>query len=98
LITDSDAAYLAVFHTGWAFFPCTAQIAFNSLLTGFVEVYALRFKRTSFYAELATSTTFRVNVYNSFFLIYMHSHFPLGAGIIAWVIRTMLAGIYMMFQ
>jgi hypothetical protein len=98
LITDTDAAYLAILHTGRPLFPCTTQIAFESLLTGFIEVNAFGFKRTSCYAEPAAGATFRVNVYDSFFPVHKHGHFFLGTGIITRVVRTMLAGIYMMFQ
>jgi hypothetical protein len=98
LIANTDATYLAIFHTGRPLFPCTTQIAFESLITGFIEVDTLGFKRTSFYAEPAAGATFRVNVYNSFFRVYKHGHFFLGTGIITRVVWTMLAGIYTMFQ
>jgi hypothetical protein len=98
LVTDSDAAYLAVFHAGRSIFPVTAQIAFDSLITGFVEIYPFRFERTGFYAEPATGATIRIYIDNALLLIYMHSHFFFRAGIIARVIRTMLAGINTVFQ
>jgi hypothetical protein len=98
LITDSDAAYLAVFHTGRALFPCPAQIAFNARIAGFIKIKTLGFKRTGFSAELAADTTIRINVYNASFMIYMHRLFFIGAGVIAWVIRTVLAGIHLMLQ
>jgi hypothetical protein len=98
LIADADTSHLAVFDTGRPFCSSPAQITLNGLLEGLIKVDALRFEGARLYTELAADAPFPIDVRYAPLLIQEHGDLFLGTGIIARMIRTMLAGIYMMLH